>query len=170
MAESKEQKLERLKALVSHVDLSQERSKPRLLALLFCDHINQTVDGKANLIGVFDRIFVHPEKKRTPRFALFVRFAETLNGPVVLTVFGPKGEPVFGFQFDANAAQFEALPERRAEYPRQVQALLGMQFEAGTEGVYWFDISYMSQSLGGAGLPVEFIKEGEKASGTDTFV
>jgi len=170
LAESEDQARERLKAHVSHIDLSDERSRPRLLALLFCDYINQTVEGKVNLAGVFDRIYVHPEKKRTPRFALFVRFAEALDSPVTLTVFGPEGDPVFGFQFDPNRSQFEALPERRSDYPKQIQAVLGMQFKAETEGVYWFDISFRSQSLGGAGLPVEFIKEGENVSGTDTFI
>ncbi|HKG60657.1 MAG TPA: hypothetical protein VKB05_12935 [Pyrinomonadaceae bacterium] len=170
MVESNEQALERLKARVSHVNLSDERSKPRLLALLFCDYINQTKEEKTNLVGVFDRIYVHPDKKKTPRFALFIRFAEALDGPVTLTVFGPSGQPVFGAEFDANAAQFEAVRERQPEYPRQVQAIVGLQFEAKTEGLYWFDVSYMSQSLGGAGLPVEFIKEGEKTGGTDTFV
>jgi len=170
LVESKEQASERLKAQVTHVNLSDEKSKPRLLALVFCDYMNRTEDGKINLIGIFDRIYVNPEKKKTPRFALFIRFAEALDGPVTLTVFEPMEQPVFGLQFDPNASQFEAVPERRSEYPRQVQSLIVMQFEAKIEGVYWFDISYKSQSLGGAGLPVEFIKEGENISGTDTFV
>ncbi len=170
MAESKEQALERLKAVVSHVDVAGELAKPRLLALLFCDYMNQATDGKTNIIGVFDRIFVPLDKKGTPRFGVFIRFAEALAGPVTLTVFGPKKEPILGLQFDANPAQFEAIPERRSEYPKQIQALLGMQFEVETEGVYWFDVSYLSQSLGGAGLPIEFIKEGEKVGATDTFV
>jgi hypothetical protein len=170
LVESKEQASERLKAQATHINLSDEKLKPRLLALLFCDYMNRTDEGKINLIGIFDRIYVHPEKKKTPRFGLYIRFAEALDGPVTLTVFEPMGQPVFGLQFDPNVPQFEADPERRSEYPRQIQSILVMQFEAKIEGVYWFDISYRSQSLGGASLPIEFIKEGENVSGTDTFV
>ncbi|HKZ79363.1 MAG TPA: hypothetical protein VJ124_13900 [Pyrinomonadaceae bacterium] len=51
-----------------HVNVPEERKRPRLLSILFCDFASFTIDKKVNLLGIFDRIYVHPEQKKTPVF------------------------------------------------------------------------------------------------------
>ncbi|HEY2972034.1 MAG TPA: hypothetical protein VGJ48_05940, partial [Pyrinomonadaceae bacterium] len=81
----------------SSLDTAKEREKPRILSILFCDFANFTVDKKVNLLGIFDRIYVHPEKKKTPLFTLFIRTAETIEERVSITLFDPKGAPRLAF-------------------------------------------------------------------------
>ncbi len=38
------------------------------------------------------------------------------------------------------------------------------------EGVYWFDVSFKGQSVGGAALVIEFRETEDKAGGTDTYI
>jgi len=163
-----EEKEAGIKAYVSDLKVADEKAKPRLLALLFCDHINQTKGDKVNLIGVFDRIYVPPDDKRTPVIALFLRLAETLEGPITVSIFDPENKPALAFQIDGNPEQF-ALKDRPREYPKQIQAILPVQFTVSMEGLFWFDVSYHGKSLGGAGIPIEYLKEGVSI-GTDTFV
>ncbi len=156
---------------MSRLSVDDERAKPRLIAMLFCDYLNQTGDGKTNLSGVFDRVYVNKEKKKTPRFGVFIRTAETLTEPITLSVFSPSKKLLIAFHFSGDIAQFEAQAgERPADYPKQIQAILGMEFAAEEEGVYWFDISYKGSSIGGAGLPIEYIKEGDQVRATDTYI
>lgn len=146
-----------------NIDVSQEKKKPRLLCLLFCDYTNLTKDDKPNLIGVFDRIFVDPEKRKTPQFVVFVRVAEVMNA-FDITGFGPDEQP---------ALQIKSVPRPQAYtdgLPRQVQTAIVLQFEVKDEGVFWFDISYEGVSLGGAGLTIQFRETEDKQGGTDTYI
>jgi len=146
-----------------NVDVSTEKAKPRLLALLFCDFTNMTKDDKPNLLGVFDRIYVDPEKKLTPHFVVFIRVAEVTE-PFEITVIAPDGGVGPQIKSSLEGAQFtEGLP-------RQVQTALLLQFEIKTEGVYWFDVSYKGETLGGAGLTIQFRETEGKHSGTDTYI
>jgi hypothetical protein len=147
----------------STVDLATERSKPRVLSLLFCDFASFTIDKKVNLLGIFDRIFVHPEKKQTPIFTLFIRTAETIEERLTVTLFRPDGKPGLGFQFGGQKQTYTP------NLPAQIQLLIGLQFVAEIEGAYWFDVSYKEKSIGGAGLVVEYRTE-QKEHGTDTYV
>lgn len=142
----------------------EERKRPRLLSILFCDLINITKEDKVNLIGIFDRIFVHPERKQTPLFSLFVRAAELADEPSYITVFKPDGTAVTGVVFGTEKVDFTP------NLPAQIQFMAGFQFIAETEGVYWFDISYKGVSIGGAGLTVQYRETEDRQGGTDTFV
>jgi hypothetical protein len=150
--------------LATNIDVSQERGKPRLLALLFCDFTNLTKDDKPNLLGVFDRIFVDPEKRTTPPFAIFVRVAEVVEAFHV-TFFDPDNQPAFSVLSVPPSTQVysEGLP-------RQLQTALAVQFKTEKAGPFWCDVSYKGQSLGGAGLVVEYRKVEDKNSGTDTYI
>jgi hypothetical protein len=160
-----------LKEYTSRLDLENERAKPRLLAVLFADYLNHTKEDKVNLMGVYDRIYVNRELKKTPPINLFVRLSEALETPISVTVFSPANKPMSSVQFAASRRQFEESGNRPPEYPKQWQTAMTLQFPVETEGVYWFDISYKGQTLGGVGLPIEFLPEGIKEDGgTDTFV
>ncbi len=130
-------------------DLTSEIARPRLMALLFCDWANQTADNKSNLIGTFDRIFVGPDSKLTPPFTLFIRLAQVTKGPVQIRIIGPDGK--IGLD---GAIQPEGVTVTEGE-PVYVQAMMHIQFEAELAGIYWFDVSYQGQSLGGASLMVQ---------------
>lgn len=146
-------------------NVADARKRPRLLALLFCNHTNTTKDDKANLIGVFDRVFVHPEVKKTPQFVIFIRTAETTQEPMLLSVFNPDGTPAVAFEFASDVTEHKFTPDR----PAQVQFIAGMRFDVGADGIYWFDVSYKGESIGGAGLVVEFRETEDKEGGTDTY-
>jgi len=141
-----------------------EREKPRLLSLLLCGFSNFTIDKKVNLLGVFDRIYVPPENKRTPVFTLFVRTAEAIEEPLAVTLFTPDNKLGMAFQFGGEPQVYTP------GLPAQVQLAIGIQFIAEVQGPYWFDISYKGISLGGAGLVVEHRAMEEKHGGTDTYI
>lgn len=146
-----------------NIDVSVERGKARLLALLFCDFTNTTNDKKPNLLGVFDRIYVDPEQPITPPFVAFIRVAEVTDS-FDITMIGPDDLPAFQIKSVPSGTAFtEGLP-------RQVQTAILLQFEIKREGVFWLDISYRGVSLGGAGLTIEYRKGEVKQSGTDTYI
>jgi hypothetical protein len=133
-----------------NIDVAQEREQPCLVSLLFFDYVNQTNNRKLNLIGVFDRVRVNPETKKTHPLGVFLRTGQTYDGDVTVKVFDPNGALVAGFTFQPNVP-----PEQRSF---QIQMLLRIEFETPVEGVYWFSVSYKEQTIGGAGLLVEFRK------------
>ena len=132
--------------LTVNINVAEERNKPRLLSILFCDYVNQTVEGKVNLLGTFDRIFAD-KGASTPKFIIFLRMAETLDGELRLTIISPKEKAVAALVFGGDA-------ERRNPY-QQMQLIAPMQFQVAEHGLYWFDLSYKDQTLGGVGLSIE---------------
>lgn len=144
--------------------IAQERKKPRLLSIVFCDFASFTKEDKTNLLGIFDRVFVHPEVKQTPRFVLFVRTAETIEDQIQVTAIDPQGNVNLGFSYGGEKHEFTP------NLPAQMQLVIDVQFIASIEGLYWFDVSYKGKSLGGAGLVVEYRQMEEKEGGTDTYI
>ena len=149
--------------LATNIDVAQERLKPRLLALLFCDFTNVTKDDKPNLLGVFDRIFVDPEKRTTPPFVIFVRVAEVAEA-FNITLFDSDNQP---------AVSIVSVPRSQVDsegMPRQTQTALAVQFKTEKAGTFWCDVSYKGVSLGGAGLVIEYRRSEDNNGGTDTFI
>lgn len=133
--------------LTVSINVDDERKKPRLLSILFCDYVNQTKEGKVNLLGSFDRIFVD-KGAATPKFIIFLRTAETLDGELKLTIISPKKKAVAAMVFGGDA-------ERKSLDYQQMQLIAPMRFQVMEHGLYWLDLSYKDQSLGGVGLLVE---------------
>ena len=156
--------VEALKDYTVRLNLPEQRKKPRLLSLLFCDFANFTLDKKINLLGIFDRIYVPPNNTKTPVFTLYVRTAETVEERLIVTLFDPDGKVGMAFQFGGE--QLTYTPG----LPAQVQLAIGVQFAADKQGPYWFDVSYKGVSLGGAGLVVEHRSMEESHGGTDTYI
>jgi hypothetical protein len=159
--------LEHLREYASTVDVSGGRTKPRLLSLLFCDYSNMTDDHKVNLIGIFDRIWVHPEQRLSPRFVVYGRTAETFGDNLWLRVFDPDNEPAVEIKFDPpplDSAFREDWPDGA---PKQFQFAIPVQLKFHKTGTYWFDIAFRDFSLGGAGLLVEYRKLGAAQDATD---
>ena len=136
----------------ANIDLAKELKKPRLVSVLFCDFANQTVEGKLNLLGIFDRIFVDPELKKTPPVGFFVRTGGTFDGPVEITILDPNDQMVAVLSFAADD-----MSKTEGKH-FQMQVVGKVQFPTSTEGLYWFDISYQGESLGGTGLQIEYRK------------
>jgi hypothetical protein len=155
---------ERLKEYVESHDFRGVRKAPRLLALLFCDYVNSTNDGKVNLLGAFDRIMVHPEKRLSPPFIVFARAAEAIKSPLWLTILDPDNQPQAEVRFDPP----QMPADRDPGLPNQIQFMLQMGMKFAKNGTYWFDVSYEGESLGGAGLVVGQTGAKEDAA-TDTF-
>jgi hypothetical protein len=137
-----------------NIDVAQEAKKPRLEALLFCDYVAITTEQKAVLGGVFDKFYIQPENRMVALF-LYVRTSET-RGPVQLNVFGPDNK--LGMTGTLNHSG--ELPEE-GDKLLHVQIAMDMRFEAKMEGLYWFEILYNGQSLGGNCFRVIMRKEGE---------
>lgn len=137
---------------------SESLRKPRLEAMLFCDYATQTIDGKYILGGIFERfVFTHEEEKVTHYFYLFLRLGQTTDGQIQVAFYDPIGKIISAVAFEVSPAQFVG------NYPPQINFLDKVRFSTPVEGVYWFDISYQGESLGGAPLIVDFMKpEAEK--------
>jgi hypothetical protein len=147
------------------VDVHKERARPHLVSILFCDYLNQTEDGKTNLMGIFDRIYVHSMGRLTPTFVLFIRAVDTIEEGLSVRVFAPDGSPVIGVDF----ADFDASMATPG-LPVNIQSTLNLRFPVESEGVYWFNVFYKSESLGGAGLVIEYRETEERKGGTDTYI
>lgn len=163
VAPSKPALPEQFSRYVASISLPDLRQQPRLLSLLFCDYISRTDDKKVNLLGIFDRAFVHSEEKQSPVFFIFGRVAEAFREPLWLRVFDPDNEPQAEMRFDPPVMPTEP------NMPKQVQFLMKLQMRFNKIGTYWFDLSYQDNSLGGAGLVVGFREGGKESGSTDTF-
>lgn len=132
---------------------SESLQKPRLEAILFCDYATRTIDGKYILGGIFERfVFTHKEEKVTHYFYLFLRFGQTTNGQIQVALYDPNGEIISAVAFEVSPAQFAG------NYPPQINFLDKVRFSTPVEGVYWFDISYQGESLGGAPMIIDFLE------------
>ena len=129
--------------------LEEQWRQSRLTALSFADFINQTNDGKYNLLGIFDRIYVDPNNPTPRPFGLFVRTSQTREGELTVTGYAPDGEVVFKIIAGIDSAKME---ESKLSH---LQLGVVIQIEAKSEGVYWFEVKYNETVLGGAPLLVE---------------
>lgn len=159
---------ESLKKYASELGLTGVRKQPRLLALVFCDFASKTDDLKINLLGVFDRINVHPDHLTSPTIFVYGRTAETLAQPLFLRIFDPDNEPQAEVRFD-NHTQLEFLGKQEPGTPKQIQFVIPLVLKLRKQGTYWFDVAYGNVSIGGAGLVVKHITIGGDG-GTDTYV
>lgn len=135
--------------------LTQKREAPRLEAILFADYAVIGNDKKTTVAGIFDRVFVDAETRVSGRFFVFIKTAETIDEPIDIKFYDPKGNLVAGGTASADPGQ-EGIRNLAIIAPFG----FGMGPE-GTEGPHWFEISYKGQSLGGAVLVVEFRKKEE---------
>jgi hypothetical protein len=163
----KQETIERLKQYASAVDVSGSRTRSRLLSLLFCDYSSITDDKKMNLLGIFDRIFVHPEEKQSGRFVLYGRTAETFEDSLWVRVFDPDNEPSVEIKIDPVEAATQFREDWPEDAPKQFQFAIPINMKFSKSGTYWFDISYRDFSLGGTGLVVEYRRLGEGQNATD---
>lgn len=143
----------RLKKLMTelqpNIDAEAERKKPRLVAILFCMYYSTDAENRNNILGTFDRVFADPGTKQTGQFILVVRTYETREKGVVITILDPANQVVAAAVFDKP----QALPPDK---PMHLQYSGAINFTATSEGVYWFDVSYKGESIGGESLTVEF--------------
>ena len=128
------------------IDETVARSRPQLVALLFCDLVNVTKEGKHNLIGVFDTVTIAADETLTPVFTLFIRVAHAVDEPLQLRVFGPDDE--LAVQGSITLPDMASRSDPRGP----VQLVAHLQFEPKLSGAYWFEVVYGEQSLGGADL------------------
>jgi hypothetical protein len=148
------------------VDALKVWQQPRLLSIIFCDSYKVADDAKTDLMGIFDRIYVHPESRHTPQFILFVRTAETTDGALEIICYAPDGKI-------PTRVSYDPVPESSytANLPANFQGITTMlPFYIYTEGVYWFNVSFNGQSLGGAALVIELRETEDKKGGTDTYI
>ena len=134
------------------IEPSKAKNEPSLVSLLFFNFINETKEGKVNLLGVFDRIYVDPETKVSLPFGVFVRVANAFGAPVRCDAFTPDNSFVGGLMLLAEEG-FK-LPDGRK--PIQIQIAGHMKLTTPVEGTYWFVVSYKEKVLGACPLLVEY--------------
>jgi hypothetical protein len=139
------------------IDPAAERARPRLIALLLCDYLNQTAEKKYNLMGTFDRIVVDAEKRTTPNFMLYVRTNHIGLGEMQVVIFGPSNAVVGGMLTEVRRQ--EDVPD---DAPEVLQFALQVQFTVEEPGEHWIDISHNGVSIGGAPLTIEYRSEETK--------
>jgi hypothetical protein len=114
-------------------DLASKTREPRLVSFLFFDYANETTDRKVNLLGLFDRLYVDQETKRTVPVGIFVRTGNTFDSPVNVQIADPEGKVVGGFSFEVSRAQAEKTTKIG-----QMQIMARIQFNTPVVGTYWF--------------------------------
>jgi hypothetical protein len=131
------------------IDVDQERNRPRVVAFLFFDFYNRTVEGKHNFLGLFDRIIVPADKKRTTPLGFYLRTANTFDEPIQVTIYNASNKPTGGFGVSPQEK------EKDGQKLTQMQLVGAIEFETPDAGNYWVDVSYGGQSIGGMRLTVE---------------
>lgn len=149
--------------LTAVVDVPEERRKRRVEALLFFDAANQTQDGKTNILGIFDRLFLAAIPGKTPGFGIFIRTAEVSDGRIEVVVTSPSGERVGGLLLgiDEQPEVARLANVKGSGWPLRVQLLGRLAFEVPEEGVYWFSVHHNGEVIGGTGLIVSLGSEKE---------
>lgn len=132
----------------SNADIAEERKKRRLIALSFCDFVSQDVQGKMNLMGCFDNIYRDKETKQTGHFYIYIRTAGRMDGRTEVTFLDPNDKPVVQVGYDATTKE---VPHGK---PSHVQFFARINFVAEEKGVYWVDVTYEGESLGGRDLTI----------------
>ena len=146
-------------ATVPTVDIDaliRKRKDPRLEAIVFADYAVVGRDGKTTVAAIFDRVFADPEKRKTGRFFLYIKTAETMDAPVGITISDPKGRLVATATGSVDSSAFEGEPPTGVAMIVPFSLRLGPQ---GIDGPYWFEVFYKEQSLGGSVLNVAFRKQ-----------
>jgi hypothetical protein len=108
--------------------------KPQLQAFLCCDWVNTTENGKANLIGIFDRLLVSGVPTSSPSFFLYARIALAAPVPIAVRILGPSGEEVGrldGMPVEELSEEFGAV---------SLQTMLRMKFPINTLGTHWLEL------------------------------
>jgi hypothetical protein len=137
------------------INVDEERKRPRLEAILFCEYASKSTTETPVFAGCFDRLYFSKEEaKVTSNFYLYVQTGETRRGDLQIAIFSPNDELHFAIAFDMGDEQ-EYLPK----YPAQAKVLQRIRFPVPVEGNYWFDVSNNGKSLGGRALIIEFEKE-----------
>jgi len=136
----------------ANMSLAESRKQPSIIALLFCDYAKTSPEGKLNISGIFDRIFVDPDIKKTPTFYVFLKLQEVF-GSAEFHILNPAGKIIGAalYEVKQDAAKSDELNFTQA-------SIRFMELETEEEGLYWFEIVYKGHSLGGTGLKVEFKK------------
>jgi hypothetical protein len=133
---------------------SEEVKKPRLGAILFCEYAARTEKDTYLLAGCFERfVFKKDEPKFTSNFFLYVRASQTREGDFQVAIIDPSDRILLAYTYDLDSAGL--IPD----VPASIHFLQRLKFPVAVEGVYWVDVSFNGESLGGAPLLVEFQKE-----------
>lgn len=143
-----------------NIDVEQERKKPRLEALLFCHYAAIDERGKATIAGCFDRLKVNPETKNSGSFYIAIRTGETRKGRINVSIISPANDLLGNLFYDADI-------DRPLDVPSHIQFMDAISFQAEREGVYWVDVSFNGESLGGTSLTVEYRSPGEQKADTE---
>lgn len=137
--------------------MALERTKPHLVALLFCHFFSVDADGRSNANGCFDRIFVNPATKQTGQFTLVIRTYETREAGITVSFLNPKNKVVAAVEFEPPKMSSPVPLDK----PMHVQAYGIINFVADSEGVYWVHVGYKGETLGGESLVIEYRKPEE---------
>ena len=135
----------------SPVDLTGQVERPRLLAFLFADYAETTVSGKAVVAGVFDRLFLQPDKATS--FYIYVRIAQAAESPIVVTILDPMGNSLGNMILKMpDDAVIKAVPA-------YMQAAMQIAIPLSEPGLYWFSVMYKGSELGLIPLQVDPVPE-----------
>ena len=133
---------------------SEEVKKPRLGAILFCEYAARTDKDTYLLAGCFERfLFSKDDPKVTTPFYLYVRTTETKDGDFQVAIIDPNDKVILAFSYEV--ASKRVIPG----IPASIHFLERIRIPVPVEGIYWVDVSFNGETLGGAPLIVDFSKE-----------
>jgi hypothetical protein len=136
-------------------------TKPRLLALVTADWANLTQDGKPNVIGVFDRIFVSKLPHDSPRFFLYARLTLPRSGRLALVIRAPDGSALGEVDVEVHRSS-ETSEAREPDCLDFVTPLVKLGLPV--TGVYQIDAYFDGELLGQAPLIVAERPESETSN------
>jgi hypothetical protein len=133
---------------------SEEAKKPQLGAILFCEYAVRTDKDTYVFANCFERfLFSKDEPKVTSNFFLYVKANQTREGDFQVAIIDPNDSILLAFSYELDSTGLIA------NLPASVHFLQRVKFAVTVEGVYWVDVSFKGESLGGAPLLVDFQKE-----------
>jgi hypothetical protein len=136
------------------VTASEEVKKPRLGAILFCEYAARTEKDTYLLAGCFERfVFRKDEPKVTSNFFIYVRASQTREGDFQVAIIDPNDKILLAYTYHLDSAGL--IPD----LPASIHFLQRLKFPVAVEGIYWVDVSFNGESLGGAPLLIDFQKE-----------
>ena len=119
--------------------------RPHLAIAVFCERVLREADGVLSIIRIVDRFMVRgttPEMgKRTIRFTLLIMFrAGFMRGKTAVTI-----KPISPTKKELPAIDIPVLFEGDDE--RGVVLAAETSLDVDEEGLYWFDLSVMGETV-----------------------
>jgi hypothetical protein len=122
---------------------------PRVEAVLLCDYINMTGDGKYNVMGIYERVWIVNKEVPFHRFIIYAKVAEITDGKLVIRIVHSDGELLYAAEVGR-----ENPPVDGKDRWLVTHSVVDLALER--PGTHWIDFEYNGEPIGGASFAVDY--------------